>query len=61
MRVVVDKQGKVRGVEVESGPSQLVPYAVDCVKRWSYEPILVDGLPFEAEFPVSIFFRLSGR
>jgi len=61
MRVVADKQGKVRAVGVESGPSELAPYDVDCLKRWSYEPILVDGLHIEAEFPVSIFFKLSSR
>lgn len=41
--IVIDTQGKVRSVKLISGHPMLAPAFIDAVRKWEYEPFLVDG------------------
>jgi TonB family protein len=49
LRITVDKTGTVQGVQVLSGPPALADRARAAVKRWRYEPFLIDNRPVNME------------
>lgn len=57
IEVVVDKAGKVTGAHAISGPSMLRQPALDAVRRWKYQPSLLDGQPISVEMLVTIQFH----
>jgi periplasmic protein TonB len=57
---VIDKDGSVKDVRVESGLPILAQAAIDAVKQWRYKPYLVDGEPAEVDSRITINFTLSG-
>jgi len=58
IEIVVDKAGNVGDAKVISGPTVLRQAAIDAVRRWKYEPSLLDGQPTSVEMLVTIRFRL---
>jgi TonB family protein len=56
LRVVIAKDGAVKDVAPLSGPQQLRQSAIDAVKKWSYQPTVVEGVPVEVSTTVSIEF-----
>jgi periplasmic protein TonB len=58
VEIVIDKTGKVGDVRVVSGPTVLREAAVDAVRRWIYEPTLLDGQPIIVQMSVTIRFQL---
>jgi TonB family protein len=56
VRVVIDKSGGVLKADSVSGPSVLVPAAIEAVKQWKYQPYLLNGEPFEVETTAEISF-----
>ncbi len=54
LQVVVDRDGNVENVIVVSGHALLKPAAVECVKKWKYEPAGDLSL-----IPVDVVFRLD--
>jgi TonB family protein len=54
LEAVVDRDGNVEKVIVVSGHELLKPAAVDCVKKWKYEPSGDLSL-----VPIQVVFRLS--
>lgn len=57
LRVLIDKEGKVTELEPVSGPKQLIPAALDAVRRWRYEPALVDGKPSAIHTEITVNFN----
>ncbi len=55
-----DIQGKVKDVMVLRSVPALNQAAIDALKQWVYEPVIVAGSPKEAVFTVTIAFKLNG-
>ena len=45
LEVTIGRQGTVNDLRVVSGHPILVPAAVEAVKRWKYQPTLLEGEP----------------
>jgi len=58
IQIVVDKAGNVSDAHVVSGPSVLREAALSAVRRWKYEPSLLDGQPTSVQMLVTVRFRL---
>ena len=55
----IGTDGRVQNLRELSGPSLLVPAALDAAREWRFIPALVDGQAVEAEKDVSIIFQLA--
>lgn len=58
MDVLVGEDGRVRQVQVTSGPPILARAASDAVKQWKYEPFLLNGKPVALHNQLTIQFKL---
>lgn len=58
VQVVIDKSGNVTDAKVISGPAVLRQSAIEAVRRWKYEPSLLDGQPISVQMLVTIRFRI---
>jgi len=56
-----DAQGKVVAATVLRSVPQLDQAAVDAVKQWLYEPMLIKGKPTGIIFTVTVVFRLKDK
>ncbi|MGB8439973.1 MAG: energy transducer TonB, partial [Candidatus Acidiferrales bacterium] len=54
----IGTDGRVQNLRELSGPSLLVPAALDAAREWRFIPALVDGQAVEAEKDVNIVFQL---
>jgi periplasmic protein TonB len=59
--VLINKSGDVYDVQLVSGHPMLVPAAIDAVKKWKYQPYLLNGEPVEVETNVQVNFTLIPR
>lgn len=59
LHVSVDASGHVTKVEAVGGPPMLVGSAVEAVKKWVYQPFVIDGKPAPARLIVSVPFSLG--
>jgi general secretion pathway protein A len=57
IHAVVDEKGKVRDMQVVSGPLLLRQAALDALRQWRYEPATLDGRPLSIAVEVTISFR----
>ncbi|MGA7554842.1 MAG: TonB family protein [Candidatus Acidiferrales bacterium] len=55
----IGTDGRVQNLRELSGPSLLVPAALDAAREWRFIPALVDGQAVEAEKDVNIIFQLA--
>jgi TonB family protein len=55
---VIDKNGDVGQLSVVSGPTLLVPAALDAVRQWKYKPYLLNGEPLAMQTQVAVLFLL---
>jgi len=60
LMALIDKDGTVKDVRVESGLPLLSQAAIDAVRQWRYKPYLMDGEPVEVDSRITINFTLSG-
>ena len=61
LSVVIGKDGRVRDIRVESGPSrELDVAAMEAVRQWVYRPTLLNGEPVEVASEVAVTFS-AGR
>ncbi len=60
LMALIDKDGTVKDVRVESGLPLLAQAAINAVKQWRYKPYLVNGEPVEVDSRITINFTLSG-
>jgi protein TonB len=56
---IIDKQGRITGLQVLSGPDMLKSAAVEAVKEARYRPYLLNGEPTEVITTISVNFRMS--
>jgi TonB family protein len=61
LKATVDKKGTVSRVEIVSGHAVLAQAAVSAVRRWRYEPFLLNGVPIEIESTIVVNFRAPGE
>jgi TonB family protein len=58
VRVLIDKEGRVKTADVVNGDPLLTQAALDAVRQWRYKPGTVGGVPREAEAIVNVVFKL---
>jgi len=51
--------GKILALVVLSGPSELVPGALEAVKQWQYRPSRLDGKPCYVTTRIDVDYALS--
>jgi len=59
VEATVDEAGQVKEAKVLRGVDGLNQAALDAVKQWTYEPVVVDGKPKAVKFTVTIRFKLG--
>lgn len=58
VKVIINKAGEVRAMQLVSGHPMLAPAAIEAVKQWRYRPYEQDGAPVEIQTTVQINFSL---
>jgi len=56
---IIDKNGRITGLKVLSGPPMLQSAAADAVKEARYRPFLLSGQPTDVITTISVTFRLG--
>lgn len=59
LNAVIDKEGNVANLKVDSGPKELRQSAIDAVKQWKYKPYLLNGQPVAVKTTININYTLS--
>lgn len=60
LEILTDKEGKVASIKIlKSDSSLLNQAAVDAVKQWKYEPLILEGKPTPVIFTITVAFRLK--
>jgi protein TonB len=59
LHAVISKEGKIKDLQVVSGPVLLVRAAKDAVNQWRYRPYILNGEPIEVDTQVTVSFVLS--
>ena len=59
VRVLIDKTGVVRKVEVESSSPLFDDAAVEAVRQWTFRPAVESGEPVAAWIRIPIVFRMK--
>jgi TonB family protein len=57
--VVIGKDGAIQDLHLMSGHPLLAKAALDALKQWRYNPLLLDGQPIDAQTVVQVNFTLS--
>jgi TonB family protein len=56
LKAMVAKDGSVNNLEYVSGPQGLTDAALKAVKKWKYQPMLINGNPVETSMNISVVF-----
>lgn len=59
LHAIIGKDGLVKQLELISGHPLLVQSALDAVKKWQYEPVLLNGEPVEVDTTVDVIYALN--
>lgn len=59
INATIEKDGTVSAIDVVSGPQMLREAAMETVRRWRYEPYLVDGLPVRVRTELGVMFTMA--
>jgi protein TonB len=57
---VIDKRGRITGLQVLSGPEMLRTAAVDAIRDARYRPYLLNGEPTDVITTIAVNFRMGG-
>lgn len=60
LRAVIDREGRIKDLQVLSGHPMLVKAAIDAVSQWRYRPHYLNEQPVEVETQVTVNFTLAG-
>lgn len=60
LKIVINKDGDVRDVQLYSGHPMLAPAAIEAVKQWNYQPYTKDGEVVEVSTMVRVNFNMPG-
>jgi len=61
LEVKTDTYGRVQDARILRSIPLLDQAAIDAVKQWVYEPLLIDGIPKPAIYTVTVRFSLDGE
>jgi len=56
---VISVSGSLKEIRVLSGHPLLVSAAIDCVRQWTYQPAILNGVPVESPVHIQVQFRLQ--
>ncbi len=56
---VIGEDGNIKRVQALSGPSVLIPAALDAVRQWHYSPTRLNGQPIQTQRQITIVFQLA--
>lgn len=59
--VTIGKGGKLKDIELVSGPLVFFEPAMEAVTRWEYKPTLLNGMPVEVISSITINFKQPGK
>ena len=59
LHAIINRDGRITALDVDSGPPLLVQAALDAVRQWRYRPTLLHGEPVEVETTITVIFRLQ--
>jgi TonB family protein len=59
LECVISKEGRVENVAPLRGHPELVQAAIDAVRKWRYEPTLIDGKPIPVLTTITMSFKLN--
>jgi TonB family protein len=59
LRAIIGKDGSIMELQVVSGRDVLTHAALDAVKKWKYEPTLLNGQAVEVETTIDVVFQLN--
>jgi TonB family protein len=60
IEAIIDRQGGVKDAQVLRSPgSSFSRAALDAVRQWKYQPTLLNGVPVEVLFTVTVVFNLK--
>ncbi len=57
LHILIDKQGHVANAKAKTGHPILIQAALDAVRKWDYQPFLLNGQPVDVESSVTVKFR----
>jgi len=60
LEAVIGKDGRIVEARAIGGPPMLQQASIDAVRKWVYEPYLLDGEPIEVETEINVVFSLGG-
>jgi len=59
LRVIINKAGEIRDLNLISGHPMLGPAAIEAVRQWRYQPYVVEGETVEVETDIQVNFKLG--
>jgi periplasmic protein TonB len=59
LEAIIGKDGRVKGLVLQSGPPLLVKAAMDAVRGWVYRPTTLNGEPVEVQTTITVNFVLG--
>lgn len=57
LHAIIAREGTVQQLAVMSGPPALTSAAVDAVRKWRYQPYLLNGEPVIVDTTITVNFR----
>ena len=61
LKATINREGKVTAVQVVRGQAVLAQAAAAAVKRWRYQPFVLNGTPLEVENTITVNFKAPGQ
>ena len=58
VRAFIGRSGEVLRVQLISGPAALAPAAMNAIRKWRYDPTLLNGHAIKSRADVTVYFRL---
>lgn len=59
LSAIINQQGEVTDLHLKSGPFALLDSAYDAVKRWQYQPAMLNGSPVSVQTKVTVIYALQ--
>lgn len=59
LHAIIGKDGFVKQLELISGHPLLVQSSLDAVKKWQYQPVLLNGEPVEVDTTIDVIYALN--
>ena len=55
----ISKKGRIENLTAVSGPPELIDSSMKAVKKWRYNPYMLNGEPVEVETEIRVIYALS--